>query len=207
MIRIALRAVALAAALAGAAQAQEAAVTRRATPVRESPAEGARQLVWLPAQAPVTRGEQRQGPWVQVRTGDGTTGWVRLFDIEPASGAPAASGGNVVGGVLRGATQLFGSSKPAQAATTAGIRGLGAEDIAQARPDPGAVSQMERLRQTEFDARAFAAAAALRPVAIAPMPAPAAPAGIPVVPAGVPVAPATSPFTPPAADPGQPQSP
>lgn len=171
MIRIAVRAVALAAALAGAAQAQEAAVTRRATQLRDGPADSARSLSWLPADAPVTRGSERQGAWVQVRTGAGATGWVRLFDLAPA-GAADAGGGSVVGGALRGVTRLLGNDKPVHAATTAGIRGLGAEDLARAQPNPAAVTQMERLRQSEADARAFADAAALRPVVVAPLAAP-----------------------------------
>lgn len=180
MISIALRALALMTVLVASAAAQEAAVTRRATELREAPGDQARSLAALPPQSTVTRTNERQGPWVQVRTAAGATGWVHLFDIGPANAAPAADGGSSVGGALRGVTSgvagLFGGGRPAQAATSAtGIRGLGAEDLAQAQPDAGAVAQMERLRQSEADARAFAQSAALRPVAVAPLAAPAAP--------------------------------
>jgi hypothetical protein len=175
MIRIALPVLTLLLALATPARADEAAVTRRATELRETAGDQGRSIAALPAQAALTRTSERQGPWVRVRTADGATGWVHLFDIGPATAAPPAdSGGGVVGGALRGVTSLFGGNRPQQTATTAGSRGLGAEDLAQAHPNPAAVAQMERLRQTEADARAFADAAALRPVVVAPLAAPAA---------------------------------
>lgn len=185
MKRIARVALAFLAALAQAAGAQEAAVTSRATALREAPADTARSLASLPAQLPVTRGERR-GPWVQVRTAAGAAGWIHMFDLGPAALAatPAAAGGDVVGGALRGVTSLFGNQRPAQATGRAGIRGLDAEDLARAQPNPAAVAQLEGLRQSEGDARAFAAAAALRAVAVEPLPAAArAPASSPNTPA------------------------
>lgn len=174
MIRTTLRtalAAALAALLAQAALAQEAAVTRRAVELRDGPAGQGKVLASLPAQAAVTRLPERRGPWVQVRTAEGATGWVHLFDIGPASAAAEGSG---AGGALRGLTGLFGGSRPTPTGSTAGIRGLDAQDIANATPNPAAVTQMEGLRQGETQARAFADRAALRPVDVEPLPAPAA---------------------------------
>jgi hypothetical protein len=174
MIRTALRAAALALLLLSSAWAQEAALMRRATELRAAPGDAGRSLAALPAQAPVTRTGERQGPWVQVRTAEGAMGWVHLFDLGPAAtGASASGGSDIVGGALRGVTSLFGGRPTTQAATTSGIRGLGAEDLAQAQPDAAAVTQMERLRQSEADARSFAARAAWTPAAVAPLPAPA----------------------------------
>ena len=95
-----------------------------------------------------------------------------------AGGAQAqSSGGNAVTGALRGITGLFNRGGPGNAVTlptsTIGIRGLGAEDIANAQPNPAAVSQMEALRLDETQARSFATGAALSPVAVEPLPAPA----------------------------------
>ncbi len=161
-----------------AAQAQgEAAVMKRATELREAPGESSRSLAPLPAEAAVTRLGERQGPWIQVRSAAGTTGWVHMFDT-----AAPASGGNAATGALRGVTNLFskGSNRPVTTATsTIGIRGLGAEDLAQAQPNLGAVAQMEALRQTEAQARAFALEAALTPAAVESLPAPARPAAAP----------------------------
>jgi hypothetical protein len=174
MIRTALRTGALALLLLASAWAQEAAVTRRATELRDKPADTGRSLASLPAQSPVTRSNERQGPWIQVRTASGATGWVHLFDIGPASAAASDGGGNVVGGALRGVTNLFGGgNRQTQTNTTAGIRGLGAEDLAQAQPNPAGVTQMEGLRQSEAEARSFADRSAWRPAAVEPLPAPA----------------------------------
>ncbi|HYE41370.1 MAG TPA: SH3 domain-containing protein [Ramlibacter sp.] len=170
MIRIAL--VLLLAALLSPAWAQEAALTRRAVELRDAPGDQARSLASLPAQSPVTRTNERRGPWVQVRTAAGATGWVHLFDVGPA--AAPTEGGGVAGSALRSVTSLFGGARPAtQTASTSGIRGLGAEDLAHAQPDAAAVSRMEAQRQRDADVRAFAQRAGWQPVAVAPLPAPA----------------------------------
>ena len=165
----ALCAIALAAGLLPAASAQEAAVTRRATELRDAPGDKGRSIAALPAQAAVTRTSDRQGPWVQVRTDAGATGWVHLFDIGPAG--TAKEGGSTAGNALRGVTGLFGGSRQTQTGSTAGIRGLDAQDLANAQPNPGAVTQMEALRQSEADARNFARTAALQPASVEDLPA------------------------------------
>jgi hypothetical protein len=162
----------LAALLVVPAWGQEAAVVRRATELREAPGDQGRSLAALPLQAAVTRTGERQGPWVQVRTAAGATGWVHLFDLGSASTTAASSSGGGAG-ALRSVTGLFGGSRSTQTATTAGIRGLGAEDLAQAQPNAAAVTQMEGLRQSETEARSFAAQSALRATPVEPLPAPA----------------------------------
>jgi hypothetical protein len=181
MIRIALAAVCATFLLAPAALAQEAAVTRKVVEVRETPGDSGRSIATLPAQAPVTRTNERQGPWIKVSTASGATGWVHLFDIGPAS-APAAesSVGGFAGSALRGVTGLFGGSRTStQTGSTAGIRGLGAEDLAQAQPNPQALTQMEALRAPEADVRSFAGRAAWRAAPVEPLPEPARAAGQP----------------------------
>ncbi|MCC2636146.1 MAG: hypothetical protein K0S48_4032 [Ramlibacter sp.] len=172
---------AFAAGLAPAASAQEAAVTRRATELRDAPGDKGKSIAALPAQAAVTRTSERQGPWVQVRTDAGATGWVHLFDIGPASAAK--EGGSTTGNALRSVTGLFGGSRQTQTGSTAGIRGLDAQDLANAQPNPGAVTQMEGLRQSEADARTFARGASLSTATVDELPQPArrtaAPGGTP----------------------------
>jgi hypothetical protein len=167
-------------------QTGEAAITKRATDLREAPGESGRSLASLPAQSPLTRLGERQGPWVRVRTEAGATGWLHLFDVGPATGA----GANMASGALRGITNLFSKGGPSTAVTvptsTIGVRGLSAEDLAQAQPNPAAVTQMEALRQNENQARAFASAASLRPVAVEPLAAPARPLSGTSSPAGDP---------------------
>jgi hypothetical protein len=171
----------LAALLLPAAWSQEAAATRRAVELRDAPGDRGKAVASLPAQASVTRLAERQGPWVQVRTEVGATGWVHMFDLGPASAAGGSSAGNALRGVAGGVTNLFGG-RPTQAGTTAaGIRGLEAADLARAQPDAAAVTRMEAARQSDADVRGFAGRSGWRPVAVDPLPeparAPAAPAG------------------------------
>jgi len=164
-----------------AARADEAALTRRALELRASPGDTGPSVAQLPAQAPVTRLDSRQGPWIQVRTATGATGWVHLFDLGPAAGGGSGEAGasGLASNALRGVTNLFGGGgAPRQAAgSTAGIRGLEAEALANAHPDPAAVQQMAGWRQSEDDARAYANRAPWKAVDVPPLPAsPRAPA-------------------------------
>jgi hypothetical protein len=166
---------ALACTLVQAQTSGEAAVTRRAAELRETPGDTGRSLAALPAQSPVTRLAERHGAWVQVKSSTGTTGWLHMFDVGPAQGGSQSQGG--ASGVLRGVTSLFNRGGPpttTTATSTIGIRGLGAEDLANAQPNLPAVTQMEALRQTENQARDFANRSSLAAVPVDPLPAAAA---------------------------------
>lgn len=155
----------------------EASEIRRATELRETPNDAARSLAALAAQTPVSRLAGRQGGWVQIKTAQGSTGWVHLFDVGPIA-SPTPSG-NAATSALRGITSLFnqGKAQPSSTGSTAliGIRGLGAEDIANATPNPQAVSQVEALRADAGQARKFASDADLTARVVAPLPAPSSP--------------------------------
>jgi hypothetical protein len=159
----------------GLVQAQtEALLVKRAAELREAPGESARRLAVLAARTPVTRSGGRQGAWLQVRTAEGASGWVHMFDVgSAASAAPAGAGANA----LRGLSSFFnkGSAQggTVTATSTVGIRGLGAEDLARAQPNPAAVTQAEALRQDADQARQFAVSAALSSRAVEPLPVPA----------------------------------
>jgi hypothetical protein len=169
MIRTPLRTLLALALLLPSVWAQEAAVTRRPVQLRDAPGDQARSIAALPAQAAVTRGSERQGPWVKVTAGT-ASGWVHMFDIGPAS---SSDGGSVAGSAMRGITSLFGGgASPQRTASTAGIRGLGAEDIANASPDAEAVARMEAQRQSDRDVRSFAERSGWRPAAVEPLPEP-----------------------------------
>ena len=169
------------------AQAQtEATLTRRPTALREAPAEASPSLAQLPANTPLERLPERSGAWVKVRVGTatasavaGATGWVHLFDLgTPEAVVPA---GNPATGLLRNVTSFLSRSSVPPSATvttsTIGVRGLGAEDIARAQPNPAAVDQMDALRADGDAARQFAGLANLNPVTVAPLPSPAQPPG------------------------------
>ena len=160
-----------------AAQSQPDTLTiKRATELRDGPSESARSVAPLPLQTAVTRLGARQGPWIEVRTAHGASGWVHMFDAGTA--APSQGGSNTTG-ALRGITSFFGKGTAQPATTTAtstiGISGLGAEDIANAQPNLEAVARVEAMRQDANQARQFGNSASLVAQAVAPLPVPAAP--------------------------------
>ncbi|MDH4463867.1 MAG: SH3 domain-containing protein [Acidovorax sp.] len=160
--------------LASSAQAQDTAVLKRATQLRDAPSDSGASVAPLEVNSVVTRSNQRKGPWTKVQTQQGISGWVHMFDLGPQAGgaaAPSGAGGNAAAGGLRSLGGLFGGSSGSQttATSTIGLRGLGAEDIANAQPNPAAVGQAENLRVSGDQARQFAASAALQPRQIAPL--------------------------------------
>ncbi len=156
----------------------DAVVTRRALELRETPDDAARSLAPLAAQTPVTRQAGRQGAWVQIRTAQGISGWVHMFEVGPANAPAPASSGNAATSAMRGLTGLFdkGHSQTASTGTTSviGIRGLGAEDIANAVPNPALVNQAEAMRADAAQARQFASAASLTAREVKALPVPSA---------------------------------
>lgn len=160
------------------ALAQDALVTKRQTVLRDGPGDSANTLATLPAQTALTRQPTRQGPWVQVKTAAGATGWIHMFDV----GTAADQGGvaNAATGALRGLSNLFnrGSAQPQASSgptATVGIRGLGAEDIANAQPNLAALAQAEGQRQDAAQAKRFAAESSLAVQSVEPLPTPAPP--------------------------------
>ena len=155
--------------------------TKRAAELRSAPGDSATTVAQLPAQTPLTRLTARQGPWIQVRTTQGGIGWVHMFDVT-ANNNSSSSSSNNTGGIssaLRGLGSWLnkgGSGSNSNAGTsTVGIRGLGAEDIANAQPNLAALQQAETLRIDAARARQFAANAPLRARQAPDLPTPPAP--------------------------------
>ena len=150
-------------------RAQEAVIAKRATDLRATPADSGQKVEALAEGTPLTRLGPRQGPWVQVRTQQGKTGWLHMFTVGVAGGAGQGSS------VLRDPSNVL--NRGAQGATvtatsTVGIRGLGEEDLARAQPNLRAVTQMENQRVDAGAARQFARGAALNARNIGDLPAP-----------------------------------
>lgn len=164
-----------AAAMAPLAQAQEAAILKRATELRESPGSTGASLGTLAENSDVQRSGERKGSWIKVRTPQGTVGWVHMFDVGTRASASADSGNAATAGLRSLGNFLGGNSGTTTATSTVGIRGLGAEDIANARPNPAAVSQAEQQRVSADEARRFAGRAGLRPQQVAALPEPPRP--------------------------------
>ncbi len=169
---------------AQASPTTESVMLKRQAELREAPGDSSRSLGSLPAQTAVTRLPLRQGPWIQVRTAQGATGYLHMFDIAVAgsSNASANAGSgtpNAAAGALRGITGFFNRGSAQNTASlptsTIGIRGLEAEQLARATPNPAAVVTAESNRADAAQAQSFAAIAQLSPRSVDPLPAPAAP--------------------------------
>ena len=158
--------------------AGEPLVTKRVASLRDEPNDNARSLRALPVQSQLMRLGDKQGPWMKVRTDDGAQGWVHMFDVTLA--ATASSTGSAGAGVLRSVTSFFnrGSAVPRNsnvATSTVGIRGLNAQDIANATPNPQALQQAESFRLDAAQAGQFASVARLSRQSVAALPQVAAP--------------------------------
>lgn len=147
-------------------------IVTRDAPLHRSANEQSEALTQLPAQSRVTAQGQRQGAWVQVKTEQGISGWLRLFQLGqiPSSTAPGQADSSWV----RGFSSWLGGSTSNRAqpvaTTTIGIRGLEASDIANAQPNPGAVTQAEHLRIDASQAQHFAQRSGLQRRAVDELP-------------------------------------
>ncbi len=118
---------------------------------------------------------RRQGYWLKVKLGSDAdpSGWIKLFNLRyEDTPAPAATtnskrpaSGGFFAGLARGATSLFGSSSRSSSdshgTSTIGIRGLGAEDLETAGPNPAELRRLMRFTVEEEEAADFANEASL----------------------------------------------
>lgn len=138
-----------------AAHAQEQAFTNRATELKEKAAPDARTVASLPADTAV-KVLGRGGQWTQVEA-QSQKGWVRVFHLRFPSTVETAAAPS--GGALSSLTGALGfgrqTAKPSTVATT-GIRGLTAEDFANASPDVEALKRLQSFRADKGSAERFA---------------------------------------------------
>ncbi len=107
---------------------------------------------------------RRLGAWLEVRvTSSGSGGWVKQSSVGAATKTTSAprkkKSGGFFANLSRGISRLLGGSSDApqdQGNVTVGIRGLAAEDLAAAIPDPGEVEKMESFRADRDQAYRFA---------------------------------------------------
>ncbi len=138
------------------ALAEQAATVLRDTELRHEPFSDAGITAQLKANNRLTV-FKRQGGWYQVRHGE-QQGWVRMSAIRLGE-APAGGSSGIVD-TLR----FLGSGRSGASGVTVatGIRGLDAADVANATPDHAALKQLDRIRISPSQARAFAAEAKLK---------------------------------------------
>lgn len=145
-------------AMTAGAATKETGTTRSAVNLMATPYSDAKQTGQLPANTMVTILE-RHGGWMRI-SAKGKSGWARLYQIRAGEGPEAKSTG---GGLqaLKNVSQTGRSGSQGIVATT-GIRGLSAEQLKSAKPNPRAVESMEANRASDSSARDFAHGAGLK---------------------------------------------
>ena len=141
-----------------AAHAKEIGTTRVAVTLMAGPYSDAKQAGQLPSNTSVDILERRGG-WLRI-SGKGKTGWAKLYQVRTGSGPEAKKSGDGVS-ILRNIGQTGRSGSQGIVATT-GIRGLSAEDLKTAKPNPRAVEAMDAYRANDNTARQYAQSAGLK---------------------------------------------
>ncbi|MDP2227075.1 MAG: SH3 domain-containing protein [Moraxellaceae bacterium] len=111
------------------------------------PAASATVVSQLPAQSSVDI-TARQGAWANVKTPDGKSGWVRVLNVRTGSGQRGDAGIGAVASVFK--TGSSGNT------VSTGVKGLSAEELAAATPNPAEAAKLEPLMVDDTRARQFA---------------------------------------------------
>ena len=136
----------------------ETGTTRSAVELMDTPFRDAKQTGQLAANA-VVEIIERRGGWLQIK-GQGKKGWVRLHQVRAGEAAQGKQSGDGLS-MLKNVSKTGRSGSQGIVATT-GIRGLSAEELKSAKPDPQAVSSMEAHRASDATARSYASSAGLK---------------------------------------------
>lgn len=131
----------------------EPATVIRATELKREPATDAATVSELQENAAVDALERRGG-WTRVRAG-AAEGWVKMLALR--YGTPGRQGES-------GLSQVFNVARTGSSGTqvTTGVRGLEAEQIANAQPNPAELDKMQGYAATTDAAASFAAQAKLQ---------------------------------------------
>ena len=129
----------------------EPATVIRATELKQSPATDAASVAPLAENARVDALE-RKGGWTRVKAEGGAEGWVRMLALRYAGAGEAKQGDAGISQILNVART--GTSG---AQVTTGVRGLDAEQLANAKPNAAELKKMERYAASRDSAEGFAA--------------------------------------------------
>ena len=134
----------------------EMATVIRATELKRAPATDAESAGQLAENAKVEAFE-RQGAWTRVKAAGGAEGWVRMLALRYEGGGVARQGDS-------GIAQAVNVARTGTSGTqvTTGVRGLDAEQLKQAKPNPGELKKLERYSAGKDAAAAFAERGQLR---------------------------------------------
>jgi hypothetical protein len=129
----------------------EPATVIRATDLKQEPASDAATVAALAENTAVEVLERKSG-WTRVKAGAGE-GWVRMLSLRFGGGAAAAKPG------ATGISQLFNVARTGSSGTqvTTGVRGLDAEQLATAQPNPAELAKLGAFAADRDAAARFAA--------------------------------------------------
>ena len=135
----------------------EPATVVRTTELKKAPATDAPTVAEL-AENPSVEALERRGGWTRVKAGT-AEGWVKMLALR--YGAPGAQGDT-------GLSQLFNVARTGSSGTqvTTGVRGLEAEQIANAQPNPAELRKMQGYAATPDGDAAFASQGKLQARAV-----------------------------------------
>jgi hypothetical protein len=138
----------------------EPATVIRTTELKKAPATDAPTVAEL---APTTLVDalERRGGWTRIKAQAGE-GWVKMLALRYGASGPGQRGGD------SGFAQLFNVARTGSSGTqvTTGVRGLEAEQIANAAPNAVELKKMQGFTVSSDAAARFAAQGKLRPVAV-----------------------------------------
>jgi len=127
----------------------EPATVIRATELKKDPASDAATVAQL-AESATVEALERQGGWTRVKAGD-AEGWVRMLALRYGAAAPKAGD--------TGLSQLFSVARTGTSGTqvTTGVRGLDAQMLANAQPNPAELAKLHGFAADRDAAAGFAA--------------------------------------------------
>lgn len=136
--------------------------TIRSVELKDQPNADAASLATLPEKTHVEI-LKRQGAWLQVKAASGS-GWLRMLTIRGEGGPDAKSSG---GGGLKALGSLVTTGSSGTAPVATGVRGLSAEDLANAQENPAELAKLQSMAADAAQARSFAGQAQLKVQTIA----------------------------------------
>ncbi len=141
------------------ADSGSAATTVVTANLNDGPYSDANNIASVPANTGVTIIE-RQGGWYHVKLASGQDGWLPMTSLTLGAAGSSATSANSSSSSSgwKNWFGLFESGRSGASGTTAttGVRGLNTGDIANAKPDPDAVTELEQWAMKPPQATQFA---------------------------------------------------
>jgi Bacterial SH3 domain len=137
----------------------EPATVIKVTELKQAPATDAATVATLPENTAVEALERKSG-WTRVKASSGE-GWVRMLSLRFGGEVKPKAGSS-------GLTQMFNVARTGTSGTqvTTGVRGLDAEQLANAQPNPAELAKLEKFAADRDAAAKFAAQGKLAPKSV-----------------------------------------